>query len=154
LNVTTAARAGQATGDIRPDSALDADTLARPGTGLFNDPNYLIVPIPISNPTIVRLALAARFCSRRTHNRVFLPRVALRTQGGSWGGGYRELAFDEDRYRAKLSAGYANVIYDFMHRSIAATANKSVSLTQSGYLFRACFKRVCYDLYLEGRPAT
>jgi outer membrane protein assembly factor BamA len=155
LNVTTVARAGQATGDIQPDRALDADTLGKgQGLGLFNDPNYLIVPIPISNPTIgsgLALAGAVLFKTDPQSSSSYLGVAGFGTQGGSWGGGISgNLAFDEDRYRAKLSTGYANVIYDFYGiGSIAATANKSVSLTQSGYLVQGLFQtRVATDLYL------
>jgi hypothetical protein len=91
LNVTTAARAGQATGDVQPDRALDADILGKgQGLGLFNDPNYLIVPIPISNPTIgsgLALAGAVLFKTDPQSSSSYLGVAGFGTQGGSWGGG-------------------------------------------------------------------
>src|SRR6202000_2223643 len=73
------------------------------------------------------------------------------TSSGSWGGGASaNIAFDQDRYLAKLSGGYANITYDFY--GIGASAgrdNVHVSLTQSGALALGGFEaRVAPDFYL------
>lgn len=155
------AAAGQATGDITPDTALDSNTVGK-GQSLdfFNDPDFLVVPIPMSNPTLGSggaLAAAVLFKADDKSSSSFIGAAGFGTSNGSWGGGAAaNLNFGEDLYRAKLSAGYANVLYNFYGiGSAAADAGRFVSLTQSGYLVQALFQvRVAPHFYLGGQSRT
>jgi hypothetical protein len=142
----SSARAGQSTGDITPDTALDSNTLGKgQGLGFFNDPSFLAVPIPISNPTLgsgAALAGAVLFKTDEQSSSSMIGAAAFRTSNGSWGGGAMgNFAFDEDRYRAKLSLGYASVLYDFYGIGQAAVEKgRFVSITQSGDLVQGLFQ--------------
>jgi len=153
LFAPTPSIANQALGDIQPDTTLDSESLGK-GQGFFNDSNFLVVPIPISNPTIGSggaLAAAMLFKTDEKSKPSTIGAAGFYTSSGSWGGGATaDIIFDEDKYEAKLSGGYANVSYDFYGiGSAAARDNIHVSLTQSGDLFQGGFAaRVAPDFYL------
>lgn len=147
--------ASQALGDVQPDAALDSESLGKgQGLSFFNDTNFLVVPIPMSNPTIGSggaLAGAMLFKTDEKSKPSMIGAAGFYTSNGSWGGGaMADIIFDEDRYEAKLSGGYANVSYDFYGiGSTAGRENVHVSLTQSGDLFQGGFAaRVAPGFYL------
>jgi hypothetical protein len=148
-----AAHAGTATGDVQPDTALESHTLEA-GSGFFNSANFLAVPIPISNPTIGSggaLALGLLFKTDEKSTSSLLGAGGFYTSNGSFGGGaMADIAWGEDRYRAKASGRYASVSYDFFGIGTAAgDGGIHVSLTQSGYLFEGAFEtRVAPEFFL------
>jgi outer membrane protein assembly factor BamA len=127
------------------------------GLGFFNDTSFLVVPIPVSNPTIgsgAALAAAMFFKTDEASKSSLLGTGGFYTDNGSWGAAIMaDVAFDEDRYRAKASAGYASVSYDFYGIGSASAENgRHVSLNQSGDLFQASFEgRVAPQFYIGGQ---
>jgi len=125
--------------------------------GFFNNPSFLIVPIPISNPTIgsgLGLATAMFFKSDRESKSSFFGTGAFFTSNGSWGAALLgDVAFDEDRYHTRGTTGYANVKYDFYGtQATNAGSLRHVSLNQSGALFQTLFEgRVAPDFYVGGQ---
>jgi outer membrane protein assembly factor BamA len=155
LFASTYAVASQPLGDVRPDAALDSESLDKSqGIGFFNDTNFLVVPIPVSNPTIGSggaLAGAMLFKTDEKSKPSTIGVAGFYTSNGSWGGGaMADIWFHEDRYEAKLTGGYANISYDFYGiGSAAGQSNVHVSLTQSGEMFQGAFSaRVAPDFYL------
>jgi outer membrane protein assembly factor BamA len=154
LAMASPARAGQSVGDVTPNTAVDTGTLGKgQGLGIFNDPDFLVVPIPISNPTIgsgAALAGAMLFKTDAQSSSSMIGAAAFRTSNGSWGGGaVASFAFDEDRYRAKLSLGYADILYDFYGVGQAAVEKgRFISINQGGDLVQASFQtRIAPHLY-------
>ncbi|HEX4861317.1 MAG TPA: BamA/TamA family outer membrane protein [Rhizomicrobium sp.] len=148
-----AGHASQITGDVQPDALLDAPPIDQgKGFGFFNDTSFLVVPIPVSNPTIGSggaLAGAMFFRTDEDSKPALIGIGGLYTSSGTWGAGLMaDIPFDADRYRAKMSAGYADVNYDFF--GIGSARNGShVSLDQSGYLALFAFEaRVAPDFYI------
>jgi len=125
--------------------------------GFFNNPSFLVVPIPISNPTIgsgLGLATAMFFKSDKDSKSSFFGTGAFFTSNGSWGAAMLgDVAFDEDRYHTRGTTGYANVKYDFYGtQATNAGSPRHVSLNQSGALFQALFEgRVARDFYVGGQ---
>src|SRR6201999_1493198 len=103
---------------VQPDAMLDATALDQ-GKSLdfFNDSSFLVAPIPVSNPTIgsgAALAAAMFFRTDETSEPALIGLGGLYTSSGTWGAGLMaDIPFDHDRYRAKMSAGYADVTYEF-----------------------------------------
>ncbi len=154
----TSAFASQPLGDVRPDATLDSESLHKDqGLGFFNDTNFLVVPIPVSNPTIGSggaLAGAMLFKTDEKSKPSTIGVAGFYTSNGSWGGGaMADIWFSEDRYEAKLTGGYANISYDFYGIGSAAGRNSiHVSLTQSGDMLQGAFAaRVAPDFYLGGQ---
>jgi outer membrane protein assembly factor BamA len=150
-----ACRASQITGDVQPGSMLDSTPIDQgKGFGFFNDTSFLVVPIPVSNPTIGSGGALAGAMFFRTDDKSKPSLIGLGgmyTSSGSWGAGaMADIAFDEDRYHAKTSAGYASVTYDFFGiGTTAGNGGRHVSLTQSGALVQLGFEtRVAPDFYL------
>src|SRR5262249_32185599 len=102
-----AAGASQITGDVQPDAALDSAPLTQ-GFGFFNDTSFLLVPIPVSNPTIGSGGALAGAMFFRTDDKSKPSLIGIGgmyASSGSWGTGLMaDIAFDEDRYRATVSA--------------------------------------------------
>ena len=152
----SSATAGTGTGDIQPDTALDRQTIDK-GGGFFNNSNFLIVPIPISNPTLGSggaLAAGMLFKTDEKSKSSLIGAGSFYTSNGSWGAAaVTDLAFDEDHYRTKASAGYANVSYDFYGTGVASgTAGRHVSLTQSGYLLQGSLAtKMAPNFYIGGQ---
>lgn len=153
--MTFASRASQITGDVQPDTVLDSAALDQgKGLNFFNDTSFLVVPIPMSNPTIGSGGALAGAMFFRTDDKSKPSLVglgAMYASSGSWGAGaMADVAFDDDRYRVKASAGYADVIYDFFGIGTeAGNDGRHVSLDQSGYVVQLGFEgRVAPDFYL------
>lgn len=144
-------------GDVQPDSAMDAKALDKGGIGFFNDTSFLVVPIPVSNPTLGSggaLAAAMFFKTDETAKSSLIGLGAFKTSNGSWGAAtMTNLSLSQDIYRVKGSAGYADVNYDFYGvGNASAEAGRHVSLDQSGYLFQASLEgRVAPDFYIGGQ---
>jgi outer membrane protein assembly factor BamA len=125
--------------------------------GFFNNPSFLVVPIPVSNPTIGSggaIATAMFFKTDEVSKSSFIGGGAFYTNNGSWGAAaLTEMAFDEDRYRSRGMAGYANVNYDFYGtRSTNADNQRHVALNQGGALFQLGVEgRVAPQFYVGGR---
>lgn len=152
----TGAVASQAMGDVQPNAALDSKVVEQGKSyGFFNDTSFLIVPIPVSNPTIGSggaLATAMFFKTDPQSQSSLIGAGGFYTSSGSWGAAATtDLAFSEDRYHVKGSAGYATVTYDFYGVG-SGNDSRHVSLTQSGYLFDARLEtRVAPHLYIGGQ---
>ena len=125
--------------------------------GFFNNTSFLVVPIPISNPTVgsgAGLATAMFFKSDKESKSSFLGGGAFFTNNGSWGAAtLTDIAFDQDRFHSRGAAGYANVNYDFYGtQATNAGSQRHVSLNQNGALFQLALEgRVAPDFYLGGR---
>jgi len=125
--------------------------------GFFNNSSFLIVPIPISNPTIGSgggLATAMFFKTDKDSKSSFIGAGGFYTGNGSWGAAtLGDVSFDEARYHARTTAGYANVNYDFYGtQATNAGDQRHVSLNQNGGLFQGVFEgRVAQDFYVGGK---
>jgi outer membrane protein assembly factor BamA len=146
------------TGDLPPPAV--SHTAENPSQGFFNNTSFLVVPIPVSNPTIGSggaLATAMFFKTDEASKSSFIGAGAFYTSNGSWGAAaLSELAFDEDRYRSRGMAGYATVNYDFYGtRATNPDNQRHVSLNQSGALFQLGLEgRVAPHFYVGGRLRT
>ena len=125
--------------------------------GFFNNSSFLIVPIPISNPTVGSgggLATAMFFKTDEDSKSSFIGAGSFYTGNGSWGAAtLGDISFDEGRYHARGTAGYANVNYDFYGTRATNPGDlQHVSLNQSGGLFQSVFEgRVAQDFYVGGK---
>jgi outer membrane protein assembly factor BamA len=150
--------ANQMVGDVQPSSAMDSQSI-KPGEGLgfFNNPSYLVVPIPISNPTIgsgLALAGAMFFKTDEQSSSSLVGLGTFYTSNGSKGlGGMTDVSFDQDIYRVKASGGYASVNYDFYGVGNAAgSSGRFVPINQAGNLFQLLFVgRVAPHFYVGGQ---
>lgn len=156
LAITISADAASAASGEAPASNISG-TSENGSQGFFNDRSFLVVPIPISNPTIGSggaIASAMFFKTDEESKSSFIGGGAFYTSNGSWGAAtLSELAFDEDRYRTRGVAGYANVNYDFYGtRATNPDNRRHVSLNQSGTLFQLGLEgRVVPQFYAGGR---
>lgn len=125
--------------------------------GFFNNSSFLIVPIPISNPTVGSgggLATAMFFKTDKDSKSSFIGAGGFYTGNGSWGAAtLADVSFDEGRYHSRAITGYANVNYDFYGTQATNAGNqRHVSLNQSGGLFQAALEgRVAQDFYVGGK---
>lgn len=155
---------------LLPSAAADPPIAATPSTrspetrdneesyqGFFNNSSFLIVPIPISNPTVGSgggVATAMFFKTDKDSKSSFIGAGSFYTSNGSWGAAtLGDVSFNEGRYHARATAGYANVNYDFYGtRATNPGDQQHVSLNQSGGLFQAAFEgRVAQDFYVGGK---
>lgn len=116
----------------------DADSEQPQQRGFFNNPNFLVVPFPVSNPTIGTggaFATAMFFKIDEISSTSVIGAAGFYTNNGSWGAGLlASLSFIEDRYRLRALAGYADVNYEFFGVGSTAPSRPHVTLNQSGYL--------------------
>jgi outer membrane protein assembly factor BamA len=145
-------------GDVQPAAPLNSQDLETDrGLGFFNDTSFLVVPVPVSNPTTGSggaLAAAMFFKTDAQSQSSLIGAAGFYTSNKSWGGGAASnIAFDDDAYHAKLAAGYADVNYAFYGIGTSAGASAPhVSLDQSGYAIQGGFEgRVAPHFYLGGQ---
>src|ERR1700743_1197598 len=150
----TSVSASQISGGAQPETMDVQDIDKGKGLGIFNNKSFLVVPMPLSNPTTGSggALLAAMFFQTDKESKPSVIGLGgFYTSNGSWGGGaLAQFAFDNDRYLAKVMAGYADVNYAFYGIGSDATG-KSVTLDQSGYMMKGAFQaRVAPKFYIGG----
>lgn len=101
---------------------------------------FVVAPLPLINPTLdngLALVVGALYPLQLSDLRSPPSGTMLfgmKTSNGSWGiGGAQMLHFDQDRFRALVAAGYADVNFDFFGiGSSAGDAGQSILLNQAG----------------------
>src|ERR1700743_2616328 len=150
----TSVSASQISGGAQPETMDVQDIDKGKGLGIFNNKSFLVVPMPLSNPTTGSggaLVGAMFFQADKESKPSVIGLGGFYTSNGSWGGGaLAQFAFDSDRYLAKAMVGYADVNYAFYGIG-SAGAGKAVSRGQNGYGLKGQFQaRVAPNFYVGG----
>ncbi|MFC3214243.1 hypothetical protein [Novosphingobium panipatense] len=118
-------------------SSIAATTAAASNTGEENDPekprtmkpDLLVVPIPMTNPTLGAglMGAAVLFYNPNNSDQPWVTGAgAMYTSNKSWGGAaFHSMSLDDDRFHALLFGGYANININFY--GIGAAAGTAMS---------------------------
>jgi outer membrane protein assembly factor BamA len=118
------------------------DEFSRPASGIASDPlktELVIMPIPVSNPTIgTGLAIATMVLYRLDEQSPSSSSTfgGAYTSSGTWGGGLSQKTFfSQNRYRFNLLAGYVDANVDFYGIGTSAGNRATgIPISQAGTL--------------------
>lgn len=106
-------------------TAADASS----GLAFFNNPSFLIIPVPISSPAIgtgASLGMGVLFKTDETSSSSLIGGAGFYTNNGSWGAGIlNSIALLDDRYRLKAGAAYARILSSISTASAPAARDRA-----------------------------
>ena len=152
------AASAQNIGDIKDAQLAEISTLPNMIETEEADTDYVIAPIPMSNPTIgsgLGLAGAYLYTIGETVEPSFTGVGGFRTSSGSWGAGLgQSTRFGDGKYRIDAFAGFASVRYDFFGVGKAAGDRGAVlPIEQEGAAVAAIASAEVFDDIFVGLKA-
>ncbi|MFC6621536.1 BamA/TamA family outer membrane protein [Novosphingobium panipatense] len=146
-------------------SSIAATTAAASNTGEENDPekprtmkpDLLVVPIPMTNPTLGAglMGAAVLFYNPNNSDQPWVTGAgAMYTSNKSWGGAaFHSMSLDDDRFHALLFGGYANININFYGIGAAAgDRDVSVEMVDKGIMALAQGQyRIAENFYVGAR---
>jgi outer membrane protein assembly factor BamA len=136
------------------------DEFSRPASGIASDSlktELVVMPIPVSNPTIgTGLAIATMVLYRLDEQSPSSSSTfgGAYTNSGTWGGGLSQKTFfNQDQYRFNLIAGYVDANVDFYGIGTSAGDRATgIPISQAGTVALPEFSvRTVSDVYLGAR---